>query len=97
MTDEKRPLMKIPTIHRNGTPWKALLEPIIKAGREVRRAEEALRAAWPNGRDYYPQGPEALPEAVRQWEAMQIDLVSVRLRLEQIADGIWDGAEDEAR
>lgn len=85
--------MMIPTVHGNGTSWEALLEGIVKAARKVRQAEDALREAWPNGRDYYPQGAEALQKALRQWEEMQTDLGSVRRRLEDIADGLWDAKE----
>lgn len=82
--------MSIPTIHSNGTSWKALLAQIVKAARDVRHAEDALREAWPNARDYYVEGPDAYREAVKKWEAMQADLGSVRHRLEAVADGIWD-------
>lgn len=55
--------MTVPTVHLNGTGKAGLLE----QQREVWNAAEALlRAlakATPHGRDYYPQGPDALTAA----------------------------------
>jgi len=56
--------MIIPTVHLNGTSGQDLLEQqqaILDALRAVR---EAMMAATPNGRDYYPQGEDAIGEAL---------------------------------
>ncbi|MGH7164989.1 MAG: hypothetical protein ACREIS_05625 [Nitrospiraceae bacterium] len=80
----------LPTIHSNGTSWRALLSEVIVAARAMRLAEDALREAWPNGRDYYPQGDQALQRVEGEWNDMQRRLVSVRLDLERFADGLHD-------
>lgn len=80
----------MPTVHANGTSWRALLSGVVNAARSVRRAEEALRQAWPNGRDYYPQGDHALRKAEEEWLDMSRRLISVRDDLEKIADGLWE-------
>lgn len=55
-------LMK-PTIHLNGTSRDNLAEPLEQARTAVRKAIEAVQATAPNGRDYYPQGPDAIRTA----------------------------------
>lgn len=46
--------MRIPTVHMNGTSPEDLLEQLVRAHQAVAGALEALDAASPNGRDYYP-------------------------------------------
>lgn len=79
----------LPTIHSNGTSWRALLSDVVDATRAIKRAEEALRKAWPNGRDYYPQGDAAMQKAVAEWDDMVARLRSVQDDLEKIAGGIY--------
>jgi len=55
-----------PTVHRDGTSLDALLEQLDTAIRAISAAYDALALAAPNGRDYYPQGPDAIHTAVRQ-------------------------------
>ena len=52
-----------PTIHRNGTDKKDLVEQWNDAYKALHDALAALQYARPNGRDYYPQGPEAIQTA----------------------------------
>ena len=52
--------MTLPTIHLNGTDPKTLLGDAINAMDALRTAIEALDKTAPNGRDYYPQGSDAL-------------------------------------
>lgn len=47
-----RPLA-IPTVHLNGTSRTELLNQLIDAARALKKGQEALAQAAPNGRDYY--------------------------------------------
>jgi septation ring formation regulator EzrA len=58
--------MQKPTIHTGGTSRSALEEGYINAGNAIRAAIKALEEAEPNGRDYYPQGPDAYSVARRE-------------------------------
>lgn len=62
MTTEHRPpsrAIALPTIHLNGTGARNLLAQYLAAAKALREASEALRAAAPHARDYYPQGDDA--------------------------------------
>jgi hypothetical protein len=52
-----------PTIHLNGTSRNELLEQWGNAYHALADARKALYDAQPNGRDYYPQGPDAITAA----------------------------------
>ena len=55
--------MQLPTIHLNGTSKERLIEDLCHASHALDAAYDALRQTAPNGRDYYPQGPDALAKA----------------------------------
>lgn len=55
--------MIIPTVHMNGTDGRDLLEQQQAVLDALRAVPFAMFAATPNGRDYYPQGEDALHEA----------------------------------
>jgi hypothetical protein len=69
--------MLTPTIHINGTSRDALIDAAIDARAAVREAKEALRGVAPNGRDYYPQGADAIRQASEGWQNMHRALESV--------------------
>ncbi len=77
--------MRTPTININGTSSKELLDGFRKAHRAVSDAMNALNEAAPNGRDYYPQGPDALREAQQEHRARLEKLQSVKTELQEIA------------
>lgn len=52
-----------PTVHLNGTSKGALMEGYGNAYAALEAAMAALSEACPNGRDYYPQGPDAFVAA----------------------------------
>ena len=52
--------LEIPTVHLNGTSKKELLGAIEEAYSAINDAIAKLAQTSPNGRDYYPQGPEAI-------------------------------------
>lgn len=59
--------MIFPTIHSNGTSAKELEKNNMKALEGIAVALEAIHDAAPNGRDYYPQGPEAIQTAIKEF------------------------------
>lgn len=59
--------MIFPTIHLNGTSREALAAPLREAHEKLGEALAALEACAPHGRDYYPQGPQALRAATREF------------------------------
>ena len=84
--------MKVPTIHMNGSGAKALLEQVENAHRAVVKAREAIEAAWPNGRDYYPQGASAIREAESEWRERVRHLLVVQNELQALHEAIFDAA-----
>lgn len=64
--------MRLPTIHLNGTSREYLFEEAVSTAGALRGAITALEAMTVNARDYYPQGPDAYPEAAREhWERIE--------------------------
>lgn len=61
--------MTKPTIHMNGTSPRELLAKLVAARNAIMDAQNALGECSPNGRDYYPQGPEALKTAMAEHDA----------------------------
>ena len=71
--------MMYPTIHLNGTGKQMLLDGYLDARRAVTEAQDKLAAVEFNGRDYYPQGPNA-------FEAARVEHEDRLRRLKAIAD-----------
>lgn len=80
--------LHVPTIHLNGTSKDRLLEAIENAHAATLKAQEALAETAPNGRDYYPQGPDAIFKAQDEHKARMRKLVEVQMELEHIAEAI---------
>ena len=80
----------IPTIHMNGTSRNDLMEAMSNAAYAIEKAEEAMGKVCPNGRDYYPQGPDAIQEALRQHHNRLHHLHAVRTELMEILEAIAD-------
>lgn len=76
----------LPTIHLNGTSLAALAEANDTAHHAVLDAIAKLAEAAPNGRDYYPQSPDALYEAQDEHYDRIKRLQSVAKELEQIGE-----------
>lgn len=68
-----------PTVHNNGTSREELKLQLKNSYVAIRTAIKALQAGAPNGRDYYPQGPEAFSIAREEH-------VSRIARLEEVND-----------
>lgn len=64
----------IPTLHLNGTGIAVLKGDLIAVLDALRVAYNAMIAAAPNARDYYPQGEWAFPIAQRAHEARCIKM-----------------------
>jgi hypothetical protein len=58
--------MQLPTIHLNGTSKGRLIEDLCEASNKLDDAYNALKQCAPNGRDYYPQGPDAMRQAEKE-------------------------------
>lgn len=83
-------VLTLPTIHLNGTSADDLLEQQCNAASAIREAITAVANAGPNGRDYYPQGPQAFTLATEQHRARLQKLQDVLTELEQLAEYIAD-------
>lgn len=82
-----------PTIHMNGTSASDLIDQqlaVVKAARELRRA---LARAAPNGRDFYPQGDDALREARKAYDVEAAQVVSIISNHEAILEALVDQTE----
>jgi len=82
--------MTLPTIHLNGTGAQALLDGYIDAGQAVRAAIDALQAAAPNGRDYYPQGAGVIGWATQEHNERCAKLRAVYAELQALAEHVSD-------
>lgn len=74
-----------PVIHINGTSAAALLEELSNAYNALSNALEALAAASPNGRDYYPLGNEAFFKAQDQHRLRIAAIQGIMLDLEELS------------
>lgn len=82
--------LAIPTVHLNGTSQSELLNQQTDAAQAIFKAMNALNDASPNGRDYYPQGPDALKKAQKEHADRMQRLRSVYEELQQIAKSLAD-------
>lgn len=89
--------MMTPSIHLNGTSGDELLAQATDAGAALRRAIDAMQAAAPNARDYYPQGDAAF-EVARKEHLSRLERVSsVLVEYEQLAEAIADARDARRR
>ena len=89
MTTNKK--LQHPTIHLNGSGRAALLEQYTQAANAARALLEALSAASPNGRDYYPQGAAALSQASREHVARIERVSEVLCEIGELMEAVADG------
>ena len=84
--------MRKPTIHTNGTSAAELYARLEAASHKTMDALKALEAAYPNGRDYYVQGSDAIAEAIREHESRCAAIKGVYneigLLLDHVADSL---------
>lgn len=79
----------VPTVHRNGTDGEALRRGYCEAMATLRSAIEAATMVYPNGRDYYVQGPGAIRRAMKEHEARLGRLQSVLEEWQHLAKGVY--------
>jgi len=79
-----------PTIHNNGTSRQALFDQVLNAGYKIYDALKALEAACPNGRDYYPQGADAINKAMAEHTVRHHKLKEVWDDMQELATHISD-------
>ena len=82
--------MTKPTIHLNGTHPETLEDQLAQASVALRLAALALGEACPNGRDYYPQGPHALAEALAEHDSRVRAILRVREEIEALLEHVTD-------
>jgi len=82
--------MILPTLHTNGTSPEMLKEGYLAAYRAVTAADESLCAVEFNGRDYYPQGPDAWTTARAEHQHRLARLRCVAAELMQVLEHIQD-------
>lgn len=90
MNTNTTPALTFPTVHLNGTSRIDLQEQYHGAYMAVHAAIVALRQACPNGRDYYPQGPDAFRRAVAEQESRVERLQSIQTELLAIYESVAD-------
>jgi hypothetical protein len=84
--------MIFPTVHLNGTSKEALIDDLTRAYTALTSALTALALAEPNGRDYYPQGPDALKTAQAEHKFRLQRVEDVRKEILEIAEHIDGGS-----
>lgn len=84
--------MIVPTIHPNGTSREQLVAQLTAVTGHLEAARKALKNACPNGRDYYPQGPDAMEQAVKRHDSWGWMLRKLTDEIVDLAEAI-DGAE----
>jgi hypothetical protein len=77
--------IRAPTVHLNGTSRDGLLTGYRDAYEAVSEAIDKLAACSPHGRDYYPQGEQAIVEAGREHRLRIKRLTEVKNDLETLA------------
>ena len=80
--------MILPTIHMNGTSREELVAQLEFASMALETAYQTLKRAAPNGRDYYPQGPEAIGVATAEHMARLKKLDEVKHEVDRLMLGI---------
>lgn len=80
--------MTLPTIHLNGTSAGELYQQWDRVADTLRGAIEAMAAATPNGRDYYPQGDGVAGQAIAEHEDRIRILHSLRVQALEMCEHI---------
>ena len=80
----------IPTVHLNGTSADELIEQLSAASNALNEAYRSLQDAAPNGRDYYPQGPDALTKAINEHMYRLSCIDAVKAEIDFLAEKVVD-------
>lgn len=79
-----------PMVHLNGTGQDDLVDAYSDAAFAVDAAIDMLAKTGPNGRDYYPLGPESLERANREHRSRIKRLHDVKSELEALCNAVVD-------
>lgn len=82
--------MTIPMIHLNGTSKERLIDALGNASNALNDAYLALKETAPNGRDYYPLGPEAMESATQEHMSRLRQVDAVKKEIDDMAGAIYD-------
>ena len=80
----------IPTIHLNGTGFTDLRDGYAAAYDAIDKAIDALANAELNGRDFYPQGPDAYYQARQERDVAFENLRAAHTYVGEMLIGICD-------
>lgn len=80
--------MMLPTIHLNGTSPEELRDQLSRAERAADALREALMGMAPHGRDYYPQGDDAVYVAVIEHGERLAKLNLIMLDIEALIEHV---------
>ena len=80
----------VPTIHLNGTGFTTLRDGYANAYDAIDKAIDALVKAELNGRDFYPQGPDAFYKARDERQAALDKLREAHQYVGEMLAGICD-------
>ena len=80
----------IPTVHLNGTGFTDLRDDYAAAYDAIDKAIDALGKAELNGRDFYPQGPDAYYQARKERNEAFENLSKASLYVGEMLAGICD-------
>jgi len=80
----------IPTLHLNGTSKTDLRDGYAAAYDAINNAIDALAKAESNGRDFYPQGPDAFYQHRKERQTAFDSLRSAHKYVEEVLIGICD-------
>jgi hypothetical protein len=78
----------IPTIHLNDTSREELIRQLQRAVEALTDAHFALENAAPHGRDYYPQGEDAIQQAMADHRERLMKLGDIQDEIMAILDGV---------
>ena len=79
-------MISAPTIHSNGTSRDELLRNLTDAIAALQTAIQEVGRTCPHGRDYYPQGEDAIREALARHDRRMRDLRAIQRELNEIAE-----------
>ncbi len=85
--------MTVPTIHSNGTSRESLICKLGNAQSAIEEACNVLAEAEPNGRDYYPQGLQALRYAINEHQSRLERLESVKNEIGALILAIYEAGK----
>jgi hypothetical protein len=87
----------VPTVHTNGTSAHNLRDDLQAAVEALREGQRRMVMAAPNGRDYYPQGNDAMNVVMAEHERRCIDLNRILTELEEQRDHVQAVLDDMAQ